>query len=82
MNLVNPGVSPRFVLTYKVQNFLLNYDIAVIRCVDDLKWVDAKYGDGKSRCPDMTREWCQDHGDYSVEARKACPRSCKICQGI
>jgi len=53
----------------------------VIRCVDDLKWVDTKYGDGKSRCPDMTREWCQDHGDYSIEAKKACPRSCKVCQG-
>ena len=68
--------------TYKFWNFCFNENISVIRCVDDLKWVDTKYGDGKSRCPDMTREWCQDHGDYSIEAKKACPRSCKVCQGI
>ena len=51
-------------------------------CIDDLKWVDTKYGDGKSRCPDMTKEWCQNHGDYSLEAKRACPNTCGACQGI
>ena len=71
-----------FCLHNMARFLVFNENVSVIRCVDDLKWLDTKYGDGKSQCPDMTREWCQDHGDYSVEAKKACPRSCKVCQGI
>jgi len=50
------------------------------QCIDDLRWVDTEYGDGKSRCPDMTQEWCQNHGDYSQEAKRACPRKCGVCK--
>ena len=32
--------------TCLLQKFLFNENITVIRCVDDLKWVDTKYGDG------------------------------------
>ena len=49
-------------------------------CKDDDGWIDNKYeGDGTSKCSDMTPDWCNNHGDYSTEARRACPKTCGIC---
>ena len=63
------------------QNFVNNLQI-VEKCIDDMNWKDSKYGDGKSKCSDMTQDWCQNRGDYSIEALKSCPRSCGVCKGI
>ena len=43
--------------------------------------MDNQYGDGKSSCVDMTANpgWCQNYGDYSIEAKRACPKSCGVC---
>ena len=29
----------------------------------------------------MTTDWCQNHGEYSSEAKRACPRKCEVCGG-
>ena len=50
-------------------------------CKDDPNWYDAEYGDGKGKCVDMTTDWCQKHGEYSSEAKRACPRKCGVCDG-
>ena len=55
--------------------------LAESSCKDDPTWNDAKYGDGLGKCVDMTSDWCQLHGDYSLEAQRACPKTCKVCKG-
>ena len=50
-------------------------------CKDDPNWDDVDYGDGKGKCVDMTTDWCQNHGEYSSEAKRACPRTCGVCEG-
>ena len=50
-------------------------------CEDDENWKDSDHGDGLGRCADMTEDWCQNHGDYSTEAKRACPKACGVCQG-
>ena len=57
-----------------------NKVILISDCRDDSDWKDNRYGgDGKSRCKDLTLDWCNNHGKYSDEARRACPRSCGLC---
>ena len=29
----------------------------------------------------MTLDWCENQGNYSIEAKRACPKACKICKG-
>jgi len=49
-------------------------------CEDDLSWVDDKYdGDGASTCADLKFKWCYNYGEYSAEARRACPKTCGLC---
>ena len=48
-----------------------NFQI-VEECIDDVNWRDSKYGDGKLKCTDMKLDWCQNNGDYSIEALKSC----------
>ena len=58
-------------------SFLANLEI----CQDDQNWVDSKFGDGKGNCKDMTIDWCENQGNYSIEAKRACPKACKVCKG-
>ena len=57
------------------------FEIIVIfaACRDDPRWRDDKYGDGKDKCKDLTLDWCNNKGKYSIEAREACPKSCGLC---
>ena len=71
-----------FWLDKNVLNILQNNFQIVEECIDDVNWRDSKYGDGKLKCSDMKLDWCQDNGDYSIEALKSCPRSCGVCKGI
>jgi len=52
-------------------------------CEDHLNWIDDQYGDGKSRCIDLTLDYCNNHNEWGMkyirEARKNCPKSCGIC---
>ena len=50
-------------------------------CQDDQNWVDSKFGDGLGKCKDMTLDWCENQGNYSIEAKRACPKACKVCKG-
>ena len=61
----------------KILSFLANLEI----CQDDQNWVDSKFGDGKGKCEDMTLDWCENQGNYSTEAKRACPKACKVCKG-
>ena len=62
----------------KILSFLANLEI----CQDDQNWVDSKFGDGKGKCEDMTLDWCENQGNYSIEAKRACPKACKVCKGM
>ena len=55
------------------------YFIGKETCEDDPKWHDTKYGDGSDRCSTMTYELCNYPGNYSSEAKRACPKSCGVC---
>merc|ERR1712151_840600 len=55
-------------------------------CEDDPNWWDSEYGDGGSQCKSgpsggvvANPDWCTDYGDYSTEARRACPLACGVC---
>lgn len=49
-------------------------------CEDDPDWVDDKFdGDGASTCADLKIKWCYNYGEYSAEARRACPKTCGLC---
>ena len=48
-------------------------------CKDEEYWTDYKHGDGKASCMDMSTNWCNNFGDYSIEARRACPVACGLC---
>ena len=61
---------------------LLTLTISIELCLDNPKWVDDKYGNGKSSCDDMTHEWCHDYGRYSTEAKIWCPETCKVCDEV
>ena len=53
-------------------------------CQDDLNWRDTKYGNGEDTCATMTEKMCNtpwNYGEYSAEARRACPRACRVCSG-
>jgi len=53
------------------------------KCADDPNWRDNSYGGtGTAVCVDMKSNpsWCTNHGDYSTEARRACPVSCGVCK--
>ena len=57
--------------------------LSFVGCQDDPYWRDSKYGgDGNARCIDLTLDWCNNHGEYSKEAQRACPASCGLCKGI
>ena len=57
--------------------------LSFVGCQDDPYWRDSKYGgDGNARCIDLTLDWCNNHGQYSKEAQRACPASCGLCKGI
>ena len=57
--------------------------LSFVGCQDDPRWRDSKYGgDGNARCIDLTLDWCNNHGQYSKEAQRACPASCGLCKGI
>ena len=56
--------------------------ISLEMCVDNPKWVDDKYGNGKSNCDKLTHEWCHDYGRYSTEAQIWCPETCKMCDHV
>ena len=52
-------------------------------CVDDGHWRDSKFGDGTSDCEGIEAHadramLCRDHGDWSAEARRACPCACSV----
>lgn len=49
-------------------------------CKDDHNWLDSKYGDGTTGCIDLTLDWCNNHGEFSKEAQRACPVSCGRCK--
>merc|ERR1712083_1283819 len=48
-------------------------------CKDVDSRIDDKFGDGTAKCSDMIPDWCNDSGDYSKEARRACPKTCASC---
>ena len=51
-------------------------------CEDDPNWQDTKFGDatiGVNGCADINQEWCNGYGEYSAEARRACPKTCHSC---
>lgn len=61
--------------------------VRVKACSDDPDWIDRKYGSGTSKCNSGDRggiagnpTWCTTLGYYSVEARRACPLACGLCQ--
>jgi hypothetical protein len=68
---------------YVAQKKLLFIDYPIDPpCADDPFWTDFKHGDGKAKCENLTRKWCNDgdgNSDYAIEARRACPFSCQIC---
>merc|ERR1719491_2740476 len=59
-------------------------------CTDDNQWVDSKFGGtGTSKCNSGTNggvaanpTWCLDYGEYSAEARRACPVACGLCPQV
>ena len=59
----------------------MRFSVSDDSCKDDPNWYDAEYGDGKGKCVDMTTDWCQNHGEYSSEAKRACPKKCGVCGG-
>ena len=65
------------VIVISTQKFSANLEI----CQDDQNWVDSKFGDGLGKCKDMTLDWCENQGNYSIEAKRACPKACKVCKG-
>ena len=57
-----------------------NYSFSsVTECKDDETWTDHQYGNGKSKCPDMIPDYCNNFGEYSIEAKGACPKACGVC---
>lgn len=55
-------------------------------CEDDPNWWDSEYGDGGAQCNSgpsggvvANPDWCTDYGNYSTEARRACPLACGVC---
>ena len=51
-------------------------------CEDDENWKDTEYGISPYvSCADMIDDWCQNYGDYSTEAKRACPKACGVCKG-
>ena len=49
------------------------------KCEDDRNWRDILHGDGKDSCDSMNPDFCTNHGEYSIEAKRACPRACGVC---
>ena len=49
------------------------------KCEDDRNWRDNLHGDGKDSCNSMNPDFCTNHGEYSIEAKRACPRACGVC---
>ena len=49
------------------------------KCEDDRNWRDTLHGDGKDSCDSMNPDFCTNHGEYSIEAKRACPRACGVC---
>ena len=49
------------------------------KCEDDRNWRDIQHGDGKDSCDSMNPDFCTNHGEYSIEAKRACPRACGVC---
>jgi len=49
------------------------------KCEDDRNWRDTLHGDGKDSCDSMNPDFCTNHGEYAIEAKRACPRACGVC---